>query len=256
MQYGIPIFELILVGTALFALSAQKAAAQEDARDESRQTFQLASSSRVEMLNINGQVTIETSDSNVAEVEIVRLAMRQSDLKYHRVNVEHMTGSLIIRGQEDRAAQERGVHVQQQVKLRIPRQVSLLVKGISGPVQIGELEGSVKVERVSGPVTIGPVTGVLAVAGASGDLRATVRRMDQSGIQISQISGRVELRFAEALNAELTAKSISGEVQIDLPNVERSGVDGAVSMTARIGAGGARISIRHVSGTVRLSPGL
>ena len=256
MQYGIPIFELILAGTALFALSAQKAAAQEEARDELRQTFQLAASSRVEVLSVNDQVTIETSDSDVAEVEIVRLATRQRDLKYHPVNVEYTAGSLVIRGKEDRAAYGRGIHVRQQVKLRIPRRVSLLVKGIGGPVQVGELEGPVKVERVSGPVTIGPMTGALTVAGTAGDLRVSVRRMDQSGIEISHVGGRVELRFAEAVNAELMAKSIGGDVQIDLPKVDRDGSDGAVSMSAHIGGGGAPISIRQVSGTVRLSLGL
>jgi len=70
-------------------MSAQKALAQEDAREESRQTFQLTSNARVEVLNVNGAVIIQTSDSDFVEVEIVRQATRRKDLKYHPVNVEH-----------------------------------------------------------------------------------------------------------------------------------------------------------------------
>ncbi|HKV33666.1 MAG TPA: hypothetical protein VJP89_05080 [Pyrinomonadaceae bacterium] len=237
-------------------MSTQKALAQEDVREESRQTFQLTSNARVEVLNVNSAVIIQTSDSDVVEVEIVRQATRQKDLKYHRVNVEHAPDSLIVQGKEDRAAHKRRIKVRQQVRLKIPRQASLLLRGIGGPVQIGELEGPVRVEQVSGPVEIGPVAGALAVAGAAGDLRATVRHMDQGGIQISNIGGRVEMRFAEALDAELTAKSIGGGININLPNVETYDQDPAVSMSTRIGTGGSPISILKVSGAVQLALGL
>lgn len=237
MHYGIPVFEFFIIGGLLVALSAQ-ASAQQDARDEIRQTFQLSANPRVEVMNVNGSVIIQTSDSDLVEVEIVRQAQRQKDLKYHQVSVAHTAGSLIIQGKEDRAAYRRGIHVQQQVKLKIPRHVSLLVKGIGGPVQIDELEGPVKIEQVSG------------------DLRATIRRMDQGGIQISNIGGRVEMRFSEVFNAELTAKSIGGGINLNLPNVETSDQDAALSMSARIGTGGSPISIVKVSGTVQLALGL
>lgn len=218
--------------------SAQKALAQEDAREESRQTFQLASNPQVEVLNVNGAVIIQTSDSDLVEVEIVRQATRQKDLKYHRVNIEHAPASLIIQGKEDRAAYKRGINVQQQVKLTIPRQANLLLRGIGGPVLIGELEGPVRIEQVSGSVKIGPI-----------------RRLDQSGIQISNIGGRVEMRFVEAVNAELTARAIGGGINLNLPNVETYDQDAAVSMSTRIGTGGSPISILKVSGAVQLALG-
>lgn len=245
-------FEIIGVAGLLFALAAQKAAAQEDAREETRQTLQLAPNPRIEVRNVNGQVTIQTSDSDVAEIEIVRRALRPRHLKYHQVSIEHTPASLIIKGQEDRRAYRRGIQVQQQVTLRIPRRVSLVVKGVGGPVQIGEVDGPVTVERVSGQVELGPVAGPLAVEGAAGDFSAKVRRLDESGIQISNIGGRVEMRFAEALNAELTAKSIGGGLFINFPNAPALALESAVSVTARIGAGGSLISIFKVGGTVEL----
>jgi DUF4097 and DUF4098 domain-containing protein YvlB len=254
MQYELVGFETIFLSALLFAFSAQKAAVRDDGREEARQSFHLSANPRIEVTNVNGQVIIQTSDSAVVEVEIVRQAKRQKDLKYHPVIVEHTPDSVIIQGKEDRAAYKRGIHVEQQVTVKIPRQASLTVKRIGGSLQIDELEGPLKIEQVSGPVRIGPVAGRLAVTGTSGDLRASVRSLDQ--IEIRNIGGDVELRFADALNAELAVKSIGGGVELDLPNVETSGQNAAISMTARIGAGGSQISILKVSGDVHLALGL
>jgi len=252
MQYGVPFLGLIFM-TLMFALSAQRASAQADAREESRQIFQLSANPRVEIFNVSGRVSIETSDSNLAEVEIVRVARQQKDLKYHLVSVEYTPATLRIQGKEDRTAYERGIQVEQQVRVKIPRRVDLVIKGIGDSVSVGDIDGPLKVERVSGSLEIGEIAGALDVAGAAGDLRATVTRLDQSGIHIANISGEVELRFTKELNAELEAKRIGGGVYVNLPNINMSNPESAVSMNARIGNGGSPISILKVGGLVRLA---
>lgn len=255
MQYGLPVFEFALMTTVLFAFSAQRASAQEDARDETHQTFQLSSFPRIAVTNVNGRVMIESSDSDMAEVEVVRLARQRKDLKYHLVTIEHTADSLTIQGHEDRAAYGRGIQVEQQVKLKIPRRARLELKAIGGSVQIAELDGPVKVQQVSGALSIAQIAGSLDVMNVGGDLRAAVGQLDQNGIHIKQVGGEVELRFAEELNAELEAKSVGGGLYVNLPNVNLSGPESAISMSACIGAGGLPISIVKVGGTVRLAHG-
>jgi DUF4097 and DUF4098 domain-containing protein YvlB len=253
MQYGVPFPGFIFMTTLMFALSAQSVSAQEDASEESRQTFQLSANPRVEILNVSGRVRIETSDSNLAEVEIIRVARQQKHLKYHLVSVDYTPASLRIEGKEDRPAYERGIQVEQQVRVKIPRRVDLIIKGVGDSVSVGDIEGPLKAERVSGSLEIGEIAGPLEVAGAAGDLRATVTRLDQRGIRIANVSGEVELRFTNELNAELEAKRIGGGVYVSLPNINTSHPESAVSMNARIGNGGAPISILKVGGLVRLA---
>lgn len=188
------------------------AAAQEEVREESRQTFPLSANARVKIVNINRDVIIETSASEVAEVEIIRLAKRQRHLKYHPVSVEHSPAGLIIKGKEDQAAYRRGIEVKQHVTLKIPHQASLEVRNIGGSVRLGELYGPLNVE---------------------------------------QVSGSLEIRLAENLNADLTAKYIGGGLYINLSNDDRVDPESAaVSVTRRIGTGGIPILISKVSGSV------
>ena len=54
-------------------------------RDEINQTIELASGARVEVSGINGTVDIETGNTGVAEVHIVRSANNRADLDFHKI---------------------------------------------------------------------------------------------------------------------------------------------------------------------------
>src|SRR6185295_18182653 len=70
-------------------------------RDEINQTFELSNGARVEVSGINGTVDIETSNSNSAEVHIVRSANNRADLEYHKIIIEQAPNRLVVRGEKD-----------------------------------------------------------------------------------------------------------------------------------------------------------
>ncbi|MBA3439618.1 MAG: DUF4097 family beta strand repeat protein [Pyrinomonadaceae bacterium] len=261
-------------------------------RDETRQTYQLSPGARVEVSSISGSVDIETGNTDQAEVHIIRTARRRSDLEYRRIIVEHTPTNLSVRGEQDRDHRPpRGVEVRQRVILKLPRQVDLSTSSVSGSVRIGGVDGPVKVSSVSGSVTmsdaggdvrvtsvsgsvrIGEVkggvrassisgsldveqaVGYLDVSSVSGSVSATIARLAERGLSIKSISGPVELRFSDDVNADLQADSISGGVHVDVPNVTLQGKLNSSNVRARIGAGGAPIIISSVSGNVRLTRG-
>ncbi|HEX7317722.1 MAG TPA: hypothetical protein VF297_27715 [Pyrinomonadaceae bacterium] len=235
------------------ASSAVAASAQDEPRDESHQTFQLAGGARVEVLNVSGQLEIETTAGGPAEVRVIRTARDAADLKYHRVTVEQTPTGLLVRGLEDRAAYKRGRQVQQLVKLKLPRTVSLSIEGVGGSVTVGEVDGEIKAERVGGSLEVGAVGGSLEVTRLGGHLRAGVLGLGERGIRISGVGGHVELHFRNELNADLEATSISGRLEAELPNVSMLEPEGSARTRARVGAGGTPLSINKVNGHVRLT---
>jgi hypothetical protein len=230
--------------------------AQDEPRDENRRTFQLASGARVEVLNISGTVDIETTEAGPAEVQIIRSARRAEDLKYHQVTIEQTATGLVVRGHEDREAYRGGRQVQQQVKLKLPRDVSLTLRGVGGHVTVGEVDGDVQVERIGGGLELGLVGGKFEAANLGGHLRAGLRGLEKDGIRISQVGGHVELHFRRELNADLEVSRMSGRLHADVPNVTMLTPESAVLTRARVGAGGAALSISKVGGNVRLTQGL
>jgi hypothetical protein len=67
------------------------------------------------------------------------------------------------------------------------------------------------------------------------------------------VSGSIEIGFKGEVNADFTAKSVSGQVYLDVPNVTRESEEKSPNVRARIGAGGTPITISSVSGNIRLT---
>jgi len=258
-------------------------------RDEINQTFQLAPGARVEVSSIRGSVEITNTDSSTAEVQVIRTAKTRADLDYHKVEVAQTANGLVVRGiQEPEDRRRRNVQVNHRVILKLPRRIELAVTSISGSLHSGDIDGLVNVfsisgsvnlgnvggnlqansisgdlqasnvggeahvNSVSGGVRLGQVNGALDVTSVSGSLRAALTNLSTRGIKIKSVSGSIELAFKSDINADFTAEGVSGQVYLDVPNVNRESEAKSPNVRARIGAGGTPITISSVSGNIKL----
>jgi len=226
-------------------------------------------------------------------VHVVRTARSREELEHFKVGVENRPQSLSIRGEQvgRNSGSRSNAEVRHHVTLKLPRSVDLSVQSVGGEVRIGDLNGQltvnsvsgslnagavggrvqvsgvsggvnigraergVEVKSASGNVTVGLSVGSLDASGISGTLTAGISQLGQRGVHINSVSGRVELRFGEVLNAELHADNVSGELSLDVPNVSVRSRPNASAMRALIGKGGPVISINGVSNGVRLAQG-
>jgi hypothetical protein len=249
-------FTLIAFLALSFQASAQRGRWEDDLpeKDEFRQTYELGSGARVELRGINGGVEIETSSSSIAEVHILRSARNRDDLQYQKIIVEHQGNTLIVRGEKDHDGYRgRNREVRQRITLRVPRQIELLASGINGRVQAGEIDGSVRLDGINGSVEVAQAAGYANVSGVNGRVVVTIARLGERGIDVNGINGGVEIRFNEEINADLEVSGCNGSVYADVPNVTMIGKISRENFRARIGSGGARISVTGVNGRVRLS---
>lgn len=258
-------------------------------REEFNQTYQLAPGARVEVSSIRGAVEIVNADTTRAEVQIIRTARTRADLEYHKIEVEQSGNSLVVRGVQEPDRRGQNVQVNHQVILKLPRRIDLSVKSVSGSLKAGDIEGETHVNSISGSVNIaniagklnvnsvsgsvnignvgaearltsisgsvrlGQVSNSLEVTSVSGGVNATLVNLSAHGIHIKSVTGSVEIKFENEVNADFNAQSISGEVHLDVPNVTRDSEEKRHNVRARIGAGGTPITITSVSGSIRLT---
>jgi hypothetical protein len=222
-------------------------------REEIRQSYELSPGARVEVEGINGTVDIETSNNQTAEVHILRFAATKEDLNYHKILVEHSAGRLVVRGEQERDRASRSRKVRHRVTMKIPRRVDLVTSGVNGRVNIGEVDGPVKVSGINGKVNVGQAVGYTELSGINGSVTVTIAQLSQRGIDASGINGRVELRFTEDINADLDVTGINGSVQADMPNVTVFGKISRDNFRAKIGSGGIPIQVSGINGGVRIS---
>ena len=220
--------------------------------DEINQTYELAAGARVEVAGINGRVEIETHYGDTAEVHIVRSAHTREELNYKKIEIEYTPNRLVIKTEKNRERQRDRTNVRQRVTLKLPRQIDLTTSGINGSAKIGEVDGPVRVSGVNGSVTVDHAVGYSHLSGINGRVAMTISRLSEQGIHVSGVNGGVDLRFTDEVNADLDVSGINGSVQADVPNVTLQGKLSRNNFRARIGEGGARISVSGINGSLKL----
>jgi len=226
-----------------------------EAREEIRKSYELAPGARVEVAGINGAVKIETADIKTADVFIERTGSTQEVLTRRKITIDATATSLRIRGEKgDGSFLTRmfGSSPSERVTLRLPRDISLVAKGVNGSVVVGEIAGSVEVHGINGKVDISQAAGSAEFKGINGNVSVGIKQLGTKGIDLGGINGNIELKLDASVNADLEAHGMNGSVTSDLPNVV---VDKSKHgrYTAQIGSGGNSISASGINGNIRLA---
>ena len=170
--------------------------------------------------------------------------------------IESSPNSLSIRGEKgdtgffDRMFGSSGT---ERVTLKVPRQISLLTKGVNGAVVIGDLDGAVEVRGVNGKVDVGQATGSAEFHGINGNISVALKQLDKNGVDIGGVNGNIELRLGQGVNADLDAHGMNGSVRSDVPEITIDKDEHGRRYSARIGSGGNPINVKGVNGNVRLT---
>jgi len=226
--------------------------------EEIRRAYHLLPNSPVNINEIDGQVDIETANTETAEVLIIRSAKKSEDLQFHRIRIKHDEGRLNIYVRNDRG---RSIFSSvgsipeghQRVILRLPSKIHLSVSRINGQVNIGAIDGKVRMDGINGQVKVARASNEFRIDGISGNIEATIARLTGGRIELNGINGNTKLHFMGDVNADVRVAGINGQVEANLPNVTVLKSDGFGSYQSRIGTGGAPISANGINGNIYLS---
>jgi hypothetical protein len=155
--------------------------------------------------------------------------------------------------------------------VRVPAGVRVALATVSGDVYASGLHSPVRAGSVSGNVHVSS-DGPVQASSVSGNVEATLGRTAGQSLQFSSVSGDVTLRVPASLDANFSARTLSGSIESDFPlelgsNDRRRGRDddddddrGSVRVRVRIGQeahgrlgrGGPELRVNTVSGDVSL----
>ncbi len=241
---------------AVISARATEPQASESAQDWPEQeridrTYQLSPGACVVVSMIYGPVDIVTGDAGAAEVHIVRYARSRDDLSSRKISVEQTAGGLVVSGEQDHS--EGPAKVRHRVLLKIPRRVELSVEKVNARLNVGEIDGPIRLSRINGAVKVARATTFSEISRINGSLTMTIAGLSKEGTRADDINGAIELRFADELNADLLVTEFNGAVTLDVANVSVLEKTPRTVFRARIGSGGSPISINDVNGSVRLT---
>jgi len=217
---------------------------------EEHHTYQLTARAHIDVSNISGPVSVEAIDGSTAEVSIYRSAPNRDDLAYRKVSVEQTTSGLTITQKND-GTERTAIDLLNRVVLKVPRQVSVTGKSISGSFNISGITGAIDLNGISGSVNVTHSLAALTVSGVSGNVRVAVARITDAGLRVSGVSRNVYLGLASDLNAELRVGNTTAGVSNKIEGLALISV-GPSNYSARLGSGGPRIEVSNVTGLIVL----
>jgi hypothetical protein len=226
-------------------------ASVEQDRDEINRRFTLPAKAHVEVSAINGSVDIKTIDGDTAIVEIERTARSRAELDCNKVVLRQVLGKLLIKS--EMGCENIVLQVKHRVLLSLPRYVDLSVNGVSGPVNIGEIDGALRISGNSGQINLAQAGRGSRITGNSGTTTINLRRLYAGGLWLIGHSGAIKLYIADESNVDVKVSGLSGTASSELPNVKFIKT-GAADYYARIGYGGPTIYVVGSSDSVTLIP--
>ncbi|KAF0249950.1 MAG: hypothetical protein FD167_660 [bacterium] len=236
-------------------------------KEEFRQSYSLEPGTQVDISDISGLLEIETIAGDTTEVYVVHSARDRRDLEFNKIKVEQSGKVFRVFTESHFGIHNNNRETRQRIQ---PKQVDLHLSDISGFAGVDSIQGALKVNDISGSVQVGQATSCKQIYDISGSVRVGevincehiydisghveigVEQIS-NGLKINDISGNVNLKFTNSVNANLKVKDVSGNVSVNLPNwtitkkYDRSNFEG------QIGSGGTSVNIFDISGAVRLT---
>ena len=254
---------LALLGAAV-PLAAQQ---QPDFRWEKA----IAGGSLVSVHNLNGDVTVTTSTTGKVEVVGKKHGNRRYFEDVTIEVVEHDRGITVcpMFRNADMECSERGFRmhdgrrgrgrdndwddVQIDIEVKVPKGMEVSANSVSGNVDVVGAEGDVRGGSVSGDVRMVNLRATsVRASSVSGNVDVIVDALTGPGpLKFTSVSGNVTAELPRALDADVTMRSVSGNLDSDFA-LTLNGRMSRHSLEARIGKGGRELEVHTVSGNVRL----
>ncbi len=218
-------------------------------REETLRRYQLAIGARVEIAHILGSVEIEAVDGETAEVYFVRSARTRTDLeRFDHIHIEQDATRLMLRGADNSSG---GIEIRHRVRLRLPKHCLLRLYEVNGKASINGMECAIRLSEINGGALLSHVSGELEMTGINGGITLSLMRLTPGGVRIRDVTGGLELRLADDLNANLELSKLETAPQLETPRATVQRV-GEKQFQVRIGNGGPTIRLIDVNGMVRI----
>jgi DUF4097 and DUF4098 domain-containing protein YvlB len=244
---------LLAVSLSLCAMTlagmSVKAAKEQD---EFRQTYNLAAGGAIALSNINGAIHVQVWDEPRVEVYALKTGSSKERLDAVKIEVNAQANLIDIKTIYPRGNHNDNVAVE--YWLKVPRNANLSnITSVNGSIEVADMEGRVNAETVNGSITIAGSSSAIAANTVNGSIKATLYNLSTSEpSKFQTVNGSLTLFLPDNLNADVEAETTNGHINADYPvNVTGSLV--GKHMKGRIGAGGARLNLETVNGSINLN---
>jgi hypothetical protein len=135
--------------------------------------------------------------------------------------------------------------------VRVPSGVRLIARTVDGNVEAALLDSNVEASSVLGNIRIS-TAGYARARTVNGSITASLGNANWPGqIEFETITGEITLKLPAGSNTELHAQTITGDISSEFPLTVQASI-GSRGMNGTIGNGGRRLTLKTISGAIKL----
>ncbi|UOQ78578.1 DUF4097 domain-containing protein [Hymenobacter sp. 5516J-16] len=142
--------------------------------------------------------------------------------------------------------------------LRVPRRTALVFTETNwngSDLRVSGLAGSLELKMKNGDATLTNVTGPVVGNSTSGDITVQFASLPAEPTALSLVSGKLDVTMPAASKANLTVRSMSGEVYTDFDLNPRPTPDGLTRVSGQtvsvpLNGGGSKLALHNISGDI------
>ncbi len=228
------------------------------AQDQWTRSYKIASDGQLEIINVNGRITAEPSDSGSVEILAERSVKATSDERARellgQIEMREEVGDEKVRV-EVRAPRFRGAS-NQEIKwtIKVPKGVSVDLRTINGGVRMTGLQGEVRARSTNGGIVgTGLIASTVDAAVTNGGVEIDLARAASEGsIDLESVNGGVSLSLPPDTKADISARCVNGGISVNGLDLEMTGEQTKRRFAGKLNGGGMRVSMETVNGGVKI----
>jgi hypothetical protein len=257
-----------LLAGALAALAVTPVAGQttNSSDDNFSWSGKMAAGTWLRVSNLSGSINVEAAAGDVAEVMGEKKWRRGDPAEVHFAVVKDGANVTIcaLWGDEStcdaRGADHHDRHheggrdndVSVHFTVKLPKGVKVDVNSVNGSLDVAGAQSDVQAETVNGHVDVTTAGGPVNAQSVNGSVYVRMGAMPGTNdLDFATVNGSITLEVPATLSAEIEMETVNGSLTSDFP-LTISGRVNPRHLRATVGAGGRKIEMKTVNGSVEL----
>lgn len=228
------------------------------AHDTWNRSYTLASGGRLEIINVNGQITAEASTGAAVEVSAERSVSASSDEAaaevLARIEMREEVGVDRVRVETIAPRLRLGGHKVTFV-VKVPAGVHVDLRTVNGGVLLENVGGEVRATSTNGAVRGRIASASLVDARTTNggvDLELTGALTSDGRVTLTSVNGGVHLNVPPDTKAQVRARCTNGRISVDGLPFTAEGEQSRRRVDGSLNGGGGRIELQTTNGGVSL----
>ena len=229
--------------------------AQAKVIDKISQSFNVDAAPKLNLQNINGNVTINAWNKNVITVNAVITADTQQDRDNVKVIIEQTGRGIDIESKYQENSKNNNNTAEVVYSISVPNLAELAsIELVNGALNITDVKGEIVAKLVNGSFTATNMAGNANISSVNGSIKASYQNNIEAldDINIEAVNGTIKLYLPNTIGADINVDTMHGSVKNDFGLSVDKGAFFGSDLEGVIGDGKVDINIETVNGSVKI----